>query len=80
MVLSTTGRHILGCLKMTGARLGTNNFVMCKVIPLKVLSRFDKSVAVGMFAVQADEHGSAGSIDIPETSNFLQIFAVFGNH
>ena len=51
MVLSTTGRHILGCLKMTGARPDTNNFVMCKVIPLTVLSCFDKRGAVGMFAV-----------------------------
>ena len=42
MVLSTTGRHILGCLKMTGVCPGTNNFVMCKGIPLKVLGRFGK--------------------------------------
>ena len=41
---------------------------MCKGIPLKVLSRFGKRVAVGMFAVRTDEHGS-------QEVNVLQCFS-----
>ena len=47
MVMATTGRDMMGCLKLQQESPGTNNFVYLKLNAIKVASKFSKRIALG---------------------------------